>query len=64
MLRSALTLLVNILDGVFPILMQSARVPLYLLRIIGDVVASTLTGFVWLLPLSAERQKKFREIIS
>jgi hypothetical protein len=62
--RSALTLLVNVLDGVFPIVMQSARVPLFLLRIVGDLVAATLTGLVWLLPLSAERQKKMREMIA
>jgi hypothetical protein len=63
LLRSALTLLVNILDGVFPIVMQSVRAPLFLARIIGDVVAATLKSLVWLLPLTAERQKKLREII-
>src|SRR6516164_5762711 len=35
LLRSTLELLVTILDGIFPIVMQGARLPLFLARIIG-----------------------------
>jgi hypothetical protein len=56
-LRSVLRLLVNLLDWTFPIVMQGARVPLFLARIIGDVVAATSSGLVRLLPLSSTRRR-------
>jgi hypothetical protein len=49
LLRSTLELLVTVLDGIFPIVMQGARLPLFLARIIGDVVAVMLRSLVWLL---------------
>jgi hypothetical protein len=64
LLRSTLELLVTVLDGIFPIVMQGARLPLFLARIIGDVVAVMLRSLVWLLPLSAQRQKELREILA
>jgi hypothetical protein len=60
LLRSTLELLVTVLDGIFPIVMQGARLPLFLARIIGDVVAVMLRSLVWLLPLSTQRQKELR----
>jgi hypothetical protein len=64
MLHSALRLVVNVLDWTFPIVMQGARVPLFLLRIIGDVVAAALSGLMWFLPLSAARRRELQAIIA
>jgi hypothetical protein len=64
MLRSVLRLIVNVLDWTFPIVMQGARVPLFLLRIIGDVVAAALSALMWLLPLSATRRRELQARIA
>jgi hypothetical protein len=63
-LRSVLKLLVNLLDWIFPIVMQGARVPLFLARIIGDVVAAASSGLVRLLPLSATRRRELQAMIA
>jgi hypothetical protein len=62
--RSALTLLLNVLDWTFPIVMQGARVPLFFARIIGHVVAAGMSGLVWLLPLSATRRRRLQAMIA
>jgi transposase len=64
MFRSLLRLLVNVLDWIFPIVMHGARIPLFLTRIVGDVIAAGLSALMWLLPLSATRRRELQAVIA
>jgi transposase len=62
--RSLLRLLVNVLDWTFPIVMQGARIPLFLTRIVGDVLAAGLSALVWFVPLSTTRRRELQAMIA
>jgi hypothetical protein len=64
MFRSLLRLLVNVLDWTFPIVMQGARIPLFLTRIVGDVLAAGLSALVWFVPLSTTRRRELQAMIA
>jgi hypothetical protein len=64
LLKATLTLLINILDYAFPILLQLARFPLFTLRIIGDGIAALLKGLVRFLPLSGAKREAWRALVS
>jgi hypothetical protein len=63
-LRSVLRLLVDLLDWTFPVVLQGARVPLFLTRIVGDVIAMGLSALMWLLPLSTTRRRELQAVIA
>ena len=64
LLRAALTLLIRILDFLFPVLLQLFRFPLFTLRMIGDAVAALLKGVVRFLPLSGSKRETWREFVA
>jgi hypothetical protein len=61
---SLLRLLVNVLDWTFPIVLQGARIPLFLTRIVGDVLAAGLSALVWFVPLSTTRRRELQAMIA
>jgi hypothetical protein len=63
-LRALLTILIDIIDWLFPILLQVMRFPLFTIRIIGDGVAAVLKGVGRFLPIGELRQRAWREFIS
>jgi hypothetical protein len=54
----------NIIDFLFPILLQLMRIPLFTLRILGDGIASLLKGIARILPVGGLRRAAWREAIS
>jgi hypothetical protein len=62
-LKTALSILIEIIDIAFPILLQVMRFPLFTLRIIGDGLAALLKGIVRLLPVGGVRRAAWREAI-
>ena len=63
-LRSALTILIHIIDFLFPILLQFMRFPLFSLRILGDAAVGLLKGIAQILPIGGLRRAAWRELIS
>ncbi|MBN8944590.1 MAG: hypothetical protein J0H01_34115 [Rhizobiales bacterium] len=61
--RAALSLLVHLLDYLFPILLQVMRFPLFTLRIIGDGLARLAQAIVGFLPLPGDRSRIWREAL-
>ncbi|MGL4284849.1 MAG: hypothetical protein ACRCVA_00810 [Phreatobacter sp.] len=61
--RAALSLLVHLLDYLFPILLQFMRFPLFTLRIVGDGLARLAQAIVGLLPLPGDRSRIWREAL-
>jgi hypothetical protein len=62
-LRAAFTVLVDIVDFAFPILLQVMRFPLFTLRIVGDGIAALLKAIVRILPVGGARRDAWREIV-
>jgi hypothetical protein len=63
-LRALLTILIDILDWLFPILLQVMRFPLFTIRIFGDGIAALLKGVMRFLPIGDMRRQAWREFIS
>jgi hypothetical protein len=63
-LRRIFFILIDIVDFLFPILLQVMRFPLFTLRIIGDGLAALLKGIVRILPVGGERRAAWRELVS
>src|SRR5262245_18052752 len=64
LLKFVLSILVDILDYAFPILLQVARFPLFTARIIGDGIAALLKGVVRFLPVGGARREAWRALVS
>jgi len=64
LLRGAFFLLIDIIDFLFPILLQVMRFPLFTLRIAGDGIAALLKGIVRILPVGGTRRAAWREFVS
>jgi hypothetical protein len=62
--QATLSILVGILDHAFPIVMQVARLPLFVARIFGDGVIAVLKALVRFVPVSEARRAQLREIIT
>jgi hypothetical protein len=62
-LRAAFTVVVDIVDFAFPILLQVMRFPLFTLRIVGDGIAALLKAIVRILPVGGARRDAWREIV-
>jgi hypothetical protein len=63
-LRSAWIVLLQLIDVLFPILLQLMRFPLFTLRILGDGAAALLKGVARILPIGDVRQAAWREFVS
>jgi hypothetical protein len=63
-LRGVFFLLVDIVDFLFPILLQVMRFPLFTLRIVGDGLAALLKLIVRFLPVGGDRRAAWREAVS
>ena len=63
-LRGLLTLLIHVIDFLFPILLNLMRLPLFTFRILGDGIAALLKGVARVLPLPSARREAWREFIS
>jgi hypothetical protein len=63
-LRRAFFILIDIIDFLFPILLQLMRFPLFTLRIIGDGLAALLKGIVRILPVGGARRAAWRDVVS
>src|SRR5262245_5902410 len=63
-LRRVFFILIDIIDFLFPILLQVMRFPLFTLRILGDGIAALLKGIIRFLPVGGERRTAWREVIS
>jgi len=64
LLQATLSILIDILDHVFPIVIQVARVPLFAARITGDAITAILKGLVRFVPVSQARRAQLRQIIT
>lgn len=63
-LRRVFFILIDIIDFLFPILLQVMRFPLFTLRILGDGIAALLKGIVRFLPVGRDRRAAWREWVS
>lgn len=63
-LRALLTILIDIIDWLFPILLQVMRFPLFTIRIIGDGIAALLKGVMRFLPIGNMRRQAWQGFIS
>ncbi len=63
-LRAIFFLLVDIVDFLFPILLQLMRFPLFTLRILGDGIAGLLKAIVRILPVGGDRRAAWRQVVS
>jgi hypothetical protein len=63
-LRRTFFILVDLVDFLFPILLQVMRFPLFTLRIIGDGLAALLKGIVRFLPIGGDRRAAWRQVVS
>src|SRR5262245_58566454 len=63
-LRSTFSILIDLVDFLFPILLQVMRFPLFTLRIIGDGIAALLKGIVRILPVGSARRAAWREFVT
>jgi hypothetical protein len=61
--EAALTLLINFIDFLFPVLLQLTRFPLFTLRALGDGTAALLRGVVRFLPVGSNRRAAWRAFI-
>jgi hypothetical protein len=64
LLHAALSLLIDLLDFAFPILLQLMRFPLFTVRILGDGIAALLKAVAGYLPLADARREAFRAFVS
>jgi hypothetical protein len=63
-LRALLTILIDIIDWLFPILLQVMRFPLFTIRILGDGIAALLKGVMRFLPIGNMRRQAWQGFIS
>jgi hypothetical protein len=63
-LRCTFFILIDIVDFLFPILLQLMRFPLFTLRIIGDALAALLKGIVRILPVGGARRAAWLELVA
>jgi len=63
-LRALLTILIDIIDWLFPILLQVMRFPLFMIRILGDGIAALLKGVMRFLPIGNMRRQAWQGFIS
>jgi hypothetical protein len=63
-LKAIFSFLVNLIDFLFPIILQIIRFPLFTLRILGDGIAALAKGIVRILPVGGTRRAAWREAIS
>jgi hypothetical protein len=63
-LRGTFFILIDLVDFLFPILLQVMRFPLFTLRIIGDGIAALLKGIVRILPVGSARRAAWREFVT
>ena len=63
-LRALLTILIDIIDWLFPILLQVMRFPLFTIRILGDGIAALLKGVMRFLPIGNMRRQAWQGSIS
>ena len=62
--RALLTTLIDIIDWLFPILLQVMRFPLFTIRIIGDGIAALSKGVMRFLPIGNVRRQAWQGFIS
>ena len=62
--RALISLLIHLLDWIFPILLQLMRFPLFTLRIVGDAIVALTRGVVTLLPVGGGNKAAWREAIA
>jgi hypothetical protein len=60
LLKAILSILINILDYAFPILLQLMRIPLLMARLIGDGMEALFEGVVRCLPMSSAKRDAWR----
>ena len=63
-LLSIWTILIKIIDFLFPILLQLMRFPLFTLRILGDGIAAFMKGIGWILPIGGVRRAAWIKFVS
>ena len=63
-LRALLTILIDIIDWLFAILLQVMRFPLFTIRILGDGIAALLKGVMRFLPIGNMRRQAWQGFIS
>jgi hypothetical protein len=63
-LRRTFFILIDIVDVVFPILLQVMRFPLFTLRILGDGIAALFKGIIRFLPVGSARRDAWRAVVS
>jgi hypothetical protein len=64
LLKAFFTLLIRLIDFLFPILLQLIRFPLFTLRILGDGIAALTKAILAILPIGGTRRAAWREAIS
>lgn len=62
-LRFLLLLLVRLLDFAFPIVLQLARPPLLVIRLLGNFIFAVMNGALRFLPISDARRRRWRDSI-
>src|SRR5262245_19904647 len=60
LLKALLSILISILDYAFPILLQLMRIPLLIVRLMGDGMEALFEGVVRCLPLSSAKRNEWR----
>jgi len=63
-LRGLLTLLIRLVDFLFPVLLNLMRLPLFTLRILGDAIVALLKGLARVLPMASARRHAWRELVT
>ena len=63
-LRFIWIVLWQLIDFLFPVLLQLMRFPLFTLRILGDGIAALLKSAARILPIGGERQAAWRELVT
>src|SRR3954454_22548078 len=61
--KAFFTLLIRLIDFMFPILLQLMRFPLFTLRILGDGIAALTSAMVAILPVGSMRRLAWRKAI-
>ena len=62
-LRGLPRVLINIIDGLFPVLLQVMRFPLFTIRILGEGIVALLKSITQILPIGEMRRRALREFI-
>jgi hypothetical protein len=62
-LRFILSILMRLLDCIFPLAMQIIRLPLFAAKLLGDVIVTVINGALRFLPLSETKRRQWRRSI-